>query len=95
LTDGDLDNNVNVYGGQQPNFTLEMTLQGIAGFRTFQCFSFKNFPRPYSDEDVIFQIVDVTHNLTNDNWETRIKAGIRPLRGLKPKYVDGSESQFK
>jgi hypothetical protein len=92
LSDDDFNNNPNVYGGQQPNFTLEMTLQGIAGFRTFQCFSIKNFPRPYSDQDVIFQIVDVSHNITNSNWETTIKASIRPLRqNIKPTYIDGSE----
>ena len=89
LDDKDFSNNTNVYGGQQPNFTLELTLQGIAGFRTFQCFSIKNFPRPYSDQDVIYQIVDVVHTLSNSNWETRIKAGIRPLRGnITPNYID-------
>ena len=91
LDDKDFENNTNVYGGQQPNFTLEMTLEGIAGFRTYQCFSFKNFPRPYSDDEVIFQIVDVTHNVTHNNWETKIKAGIRPFRSrIKPVYIDGS-----
>jgi hypothetical protein len=91
LDDGDFDNNTNVYGGQQPNFTLELTLQGISGFRTFQCFSIKSFPRPYSDNDVIFQIKNVNHSVTNNNWETRITAGLRPLRGIKPEYIDGSE----
>jgi len=100
LNDKDFVNNTNIYGGQQPNFSLEFTLQGIAGLNTLQCFSVKNFPKPYSDEDVIFQIIDVTHNITDGNWETRVKAGIRPFganRSLngKPKYVDGSEAQFK
>ena len=93
LDDGDYYNNSNVYGGQQPNFTVEFELQGISGFRTFQCISFKNFPRPYSDKDVIFQIVDVVHTVTDNNWTTRIKAGIRPLRyygKLRINYVDGS-----
>jgi hypothetical protein len=93
LDDKDHVNNSNVYGGQQPNFTLEFILQGISGFRTFQCISFKNFPRPYSDKDVIFQIVDMTHTVSNSNWETRIKASIRPVRNyekIKIKYTDGS-----
>jgi hypothetical protein len=30
-----------IYVGQQPNFTVEMTLQGISGLRTFQIFSLK------------------------------------------------------
>ena len=36
----------NIYGGQQPGFTVEMTLQGISGLRTFQLFSLKNLPSP-------------------------------------------------
>jgi hypothetical protein len=99
LNDMDLINNVNVYGGQQPNFVLEITLQGIAGLNTFQCFSIKNFPKPYSEEDVIFQIIDVKHSINNENWETTIKAGLRPFganRSLKgtPKFVDGSEQEY-
>ena len=98
LNDENYVDNTNVYGGQQPNFTLEFTLQGIAGFKTFQVISFKNFPRPYSDQDVLFQIVDVTHVITNSNWETRIKAGIRPIRDydkLKLKYTeDGVNSYY-
>ena len=97
LNDGDLKNNTNVYGGQQPNFTLEFVMQGLSGLRTMQWISFKNFPRPYSDEDVIFQIVDVAHMVTKENWETRIKAAIRPLRDFETMgihYVDGSEPQF-
>jgi hypothetical protein len=94
LNDNDVTNNTNVYGGQQPNFTLEFSLQGIAGFRTFQCLSFKNFPKPYSDKDVIFQIVDVSHTVSDNNWDTRIKAAIRPLRNYKNfkiQYTDGSD----
>jgi hypothetical protein len=100
MNDNDKINNTNIYGGQQPNFTLEFTIQGIAGLNTFQCFSVKNLPKPYSDEDVIFQIVDVSHIINSENWETRIKAGIRPFganRSLQgtPKYVDGSEKQYQ
>jgi hypothetical protein len=83
LNDEDYVNNTSVYGGQQPGFTLEFTLQGIAGFQTFQVISFKNFPRPYSDKDVLFSIIDVNHTLSNNNWETRIKAQIRPIRNYE------------
>lgn len=92
LNDNDNEKNTNLYGGQQPNFTLELTLQGISGFQTFQCFSVKNFPRPYSDKEVIFQITDIAHTLTRDNWETKIKAGVRPFRTVGEQiYTDGSE----
>lgn len=80
---GDYEDNLNIYGGQQPNFTCELVLQGIAGLRTFQCFSIKNLPKPYSPEDVIFSIIDLNHSIQNGEWITTIKAGIRPRAKLK------------
>jgi hypothetical protein len=94
LADDNLKDNTNVYGSQQPNFNLDLTLQGISGLNTFQLISLKNFPKPYSDSDVIFQIKEVTQTITRDNWETKITAGIRPLSKLnynKIIYVDGSK----
>lgn len=87
----DYEDNTNIYGGQQPNFTLELILQGISGLRTFQCFSIKNLPKPYSPEDVLFQIVDVSHTIQNGEWVTTIKAGVRPLRQAVYKYSNGHE----
>ena len=83
MNDMDLQNNSNVYGGQQPGFTVEMTLQGISGLRTFQLFSLKNLPSPYSEREIICQIVDVSHKVDGGNWTTTIKAGIRSIRGKK------------
>lgn len=92
LSDNDNKNNTNVYGGQQPGFTLDMTLQGIAGLATLQYFSIKNFPRPYSDKEVIFQIQEVNQIMTVDNWETRIKAGLRVIETIgEQRFTDGSE----
>lgn len=91
LNDGDYENNLNIYGGQQPNFTCEVVLQGISGLRTFQCFSIKNLPKPYSETDVIFQIVDVTHSIQNGDWTTTIKAGIRPMRGIPIQFSNGKD----
>jgi len=87
LDDGDYINNSNVYGSQNPNFTLEMKVDGIAGLRTFQIFSIKNLPAPYSEKDVIFQITDVTHEVSNGEWNTVIRAGIRVI---KNRYTPGS-----
>jgi hypothetical protein len=92
LSDDDFVNNTNIYGGQQPNFTCELTLQGISGLRTFQCFSIKNLPKPYSESDIIFQIVDVNHSVQNGDWTTTIKAGIRPIRGRKVNFSDGESA---
>ena len=95
---GDYEDNLNVYSGQQPNFTCELVLQGISGLRTFQCFSIKNLPKPYSPDDVIFQIIDLTHSIQNGEWVTTIKAGIRPRAKLKNtnganyEYTNGKEA---
>ena len=95
---GDYEDNINIYGGQQPNFTCELVLQGISGLRTFQCFSIKNLPKPYSPEDVIFSIIDLTHSIQNGEWITTIKAGIRPRAKLKNtvgvnyEYTNGKEA---
>jgi hypothetical protein len=83
LNSEDYEDNLNIYGGQQPNFTCELTLQGISGLRTFQCFSIKNLPKPYSPDDVIFSIIDITHSIQNGDWVTVIKAGIRPISKVK------------
>jgi hypothetical protein len=79
LDDRDFANNPR-YCAIQPGITLEMTLQGIGGLRTFQYFLIKNLPAPYSDKDVIFRITNVNHSLERGNWETVITAGILPLR---------------
>lgn len=88
----DFDDNPNIYGGQQPNFICEIEMQGISGLRTFQCFSLKNVPKPYSEEDIIFQIIDVSHVVQNGDWTTLIKAGIRPARKIKVLPDDGRSS---
>jgi hypothetical protein len=90
LDSKDYEDNLNIYGGQQPNFIVELTLSGIGGLRTFQCFSIKNLPKPYSPKDVIFSIIDISHSLQNGEWITVVKAGIRPI----PKVSDGS-SEFE
>ena len=87
MNDMDMTNNSNVYGGQQPGFTVEITLQGISGLRTFQLFSLKNLPSPYSEREIICQIVDVSHKVDAGNWTTTIKAGIRSIRGKKIKVT--------
>lgn len=83
LNDLDYQNNTNIYGGQQPGFTVEITLQGISGLRTFQIFSLKNLPSPYSEYEIMCQIIDVSHKIDASNWTTTIKAGIRSIRGRK------------
>ena len=69
------------YCAVQPGIILELTLQGIGGLRTFQYFTVRNLPEPYSDRNVIFRITDVQQILETGNWETTIRAQPMPLRG--------------
>ncbi len=94
LNDMDFEKNSNIYGGQQPGFTVEMTLQGISGLRTFQLFSLKNLPSPYSEREVIFQIVDISHKLDAGSWTTTIKAGMRSIRGKEIKFTTDGINEY-
>jgi hypothetical protein len=94
MNDMDFKNNTNIYGGQQPGFTVELTLQGISGLRTFQLFSLKNLPSPYSDREIICQIVDVSHKVDSANWTTTIKAGIRSIRGQSIKFTTDGVNEY-
>jgi hypothetical protein len=95
MNDMDMENNTNVYGGQQPGFTVEMTLQGISGLRTFQLFSLKNLPSPYSEREIMCQIVDVSHKVDAGNWTTTIKAGIRSIRGKSITFTTDGINEYK
>ena len=72
IDDQDIKNNLSLYSGISPNFSLTVTFDGIFGFRMFQHFGISNFPKPYIPENVIFMITDVTHYVTagNGKWET-------------------------
>jgi hypothetical protein len=60
----------------------QFTIQGIGGLRTFMMFLVKNLPEPYSQEDVVFRIIDLTETLDNGKWTTVITAGLIPLNGF-------------
>ena len=71
-----------------------MTLRGISGLRTFQLFSLKNLPSPYSDREIICQIVDVSHKVDSVDWTTTIKAGIRSIRGQSIKFTTDGVNEY-
>jgi hypothetical protein len=72
-----------------------MTLQGISGLRTFQLFSLKNLPSPYSEREIMCQIVDVSHKIDNGNWTTTIKAGIRSIRNKAVTFTTDVINEYK
>lgn len=77
--------NTSINSFPQPGIKAELTLLGLAGFRTFQIFGIDNLPAPY-DKDILFQVEDVKHSLqASGMWTTTITADIRPIRGLNVK----------
>jgi hypothetical protein len=86
--DGDFDNNPR-YCAVQPGIILELTLQGIGGLRTFQYFTVRNLPEPYSDRNIIFRITDVIQTLEAGNWECIIRAQPLPLRAFIKQRLKG------
>jgi len=88
INDGDFDNNPR-YCAVQPGIIIELTLQGIGGLRTFQYFTVRNLPEPYSDRNIIFRITDVIHTLEAGNWETTIRAQPSPLRSFIKSRLKG------
>jgi hypothetical protein len=88
INDGDFDNNPR-YCAVQPGIILELTIQGIGGLRTFQYFTVKNLPEPYSDRNIIFRITDVIQTLEAGGWECVIRAQPLPLRGYIKSRLKG------
>jgi len=87
LDDGDLTNNTSTYAGPADNFTLQLTLDGIFGFRMFQHFAVMNLPKPYVPGNVIFQISEVSHQLSGGKWETNITAMLRCVGTKRYNYI--------
>jgi hypothetical protein len=80
LDDGDEEHNPK-YTGIMPNIQATFTIQGIGGLRTFMIFLVRNLPEPYSEQNIVFRIVDIQDSIEAGKWVTTITAGIIPLRG--------------
>ena len=79
LDDGDEEHNPK-YTGIMPGIQATFTIDGIGGLRTFMMFLVRNLPEPYSSDNIIFRIVDVTEAIDSGKWITTITAGVIPLR---------------
>ena len=79
LDDGDEEYNPK-YTGIMPGIQATFTIQGIGGLRTFMMFLVRNLPEPYSENNIIFRIVDVQESIESGKWTTTITAGVIPLR---------------
>jgi hypothetical protein len=85
LDDGDYENNSAVYSNVADNFLIELTLDGMYGFRMFQHFSINNLPKPYVPGNCIFMIKEISHQISEGNWETKITA---MLKGTVPNKIE-------
>jgi len=88
LDDGDISGNIAKYSGVADNFQISMTLDGLYGFRNLQVFAISNLPKPYVPGNVIFQILEVEHNLSSGKWETNITALLRCIAGTDLEYIN-------
>lgn len=77
LDDGDIINNVAKYSGVADNFTVEVVFDGIFGFLNLQVFAIHNLPKPYVPGNVIFQILEVNHEISSGSWITKVSALVR------------------
>ncbi len=74
-----------IYGGEsntlrlyalQPGITIKFKLSGISGIRNLHTFTINDLPPPYGP-DCFFQVQNVEHVVSNNEWFTFITAGIR------------------
>jgi len=87
LDDSDFKNNVAKYSGVADNFTVTIKFDGIFSFRNMQVFAISNFPKPYVPGNVIFQILEVDHEISGGKWETTVNALVRCVGGTNLAYI--------
>jgi hypothetical protein len=87
LDDGDLKNNIAKYSGVADNFTITLTFDGIFALRNLQCFAISNLPKPYVPGNVVFQVLEVEHNIVGGSWKTEVTALVRCIGSSKLEYI--------
>ena len=86
ISDDDFKNNGAKYSGVADNFTVTIKFDGIFSFRNMQVFAISNLPKPYVPGNIIFQILEVDHEISNGKWETSVNALVRCIGGSKLEY---------
>lgn len=77
LNDEDYDGNASIYANVADNFIFEFSLDGIYGIKVFENFSVSNLPKPYTPDNVIFQVKEFDHEISNGRWVTNIRAFLK------------------
>lgn len=75
------------FNGLVQGITVNLTLTGISGLKYFDVFDIDNLPYPYNP-NAIFQIINIKHSWSNNDWITNIEAMIRPRPTMFLKNVD-------
>ena len=75
------------YSGVADNFTLSLTFDGIFSFRNLQVFGINNLPKPYVPGNVVFQVLEVEHQINSGKWETIVTALVRCLGSSTVEYI--------
>ena len=75
-----------------PIYFLEISvvIDGISGILPGHVFTMDNLPRVYR-ENGVFQILEISHEISSDDWETTLRAYFRPVNifaGSKKTYAE-------
>ena len=62
-----------------PGTEFTFDCQGISGFAFLGMFTLSAVPKPYNNENAVFQIDGVKNIISENNWKTSITAKVRPL----------------
>jgi hypothetical protein len=79
LNDEDFERNTVMYSNVADNFIVDIKLEGIFGFRMFQHFAINNLPKPYVQGNCIFMVKEISHTISNGNWETNVTALLKGI----------------
>ena len=71
---------------------FEITIDGTGGIHAGECFTSTHIPKRYRDS-VAFQIVDVSHEVSNGGWKTKLKGLMRIDYGLGRGVSEDSNEQ--
>ena len=77
LNDEDYIGNPSIYANVADNFIFEFSLDGIYGIKVFENFSISNLPKPYTPDNVIFQVKEFDHEISNGRWVTNVRAFLK------------------
>jgi hypothetical protein len=69
------------FNGLVPGITVNLTLTGISGMKFMDVFDIKNLPHPYKP-NAIFQITNIKHSWTGNDWSTNVEAMVRPAPSM-------------